>query len=149
MPTSVIKFYKVFVAALFKKNWWNLKARKKYLSEKSKYGVIDICLFVYLVYLFASPQHSTTTYRPYVQSEVIPGCQRREHVPRWSELHDNPIIIQHVQSTRSTTCPCSRNDVLENLTRGVTYSGVKNNDDTCICVMVFLTCAPIYNTQNT
>ena len=53
--------------------------------------------FIYLHHLNIQQQHIDHMYK----SEVIQGCQRREHVPRWSELHDNPIIIQHVRSTNA------------------------------------------------
>ena len=60
---------------------------------------VNVCLFVCL---FASPQHTTTMYVHHMyKGEVRPGCQRREHVPCWSELHDNLIIIQHVKSTNA------------------------------------------------
>ena len=60
-----------------------------------------IIIIFYFFILFASPNIQQQCIDHMYKSEVIPGCQRREHVPRWSELHDNPIIIQHVKSTNA------------------------------------------------
>ena len=56
-----------------------------------------VCLFCLFICINTQQQCIDHKYK----SEAIPGCQRREHVPRWSDLHDNPIIIQHVKGTNA------------------------------------------------